>query len=82
MSDDLLRRIEIRPGVCGGRPVLRGRRLAVDHVLALLAAGDTVETLLAAYDDLERDDVLACMAYAAKLVAGEDVEPTPVPDAA
>lgn len=52
------------PGIFGGKPVIRGRRLAVEHVLGLLAAGETVEALLAAYPWLQREDVLACLAYA------------------
>jgi uncharacterized protein (DUF433 family) len=48
----------------------------------MLAAGDTVESLLEAYDWLERDDILACLTYASKMVAGEDVEPVLASDAA
>lgn len=57
-------RITSMPGIFGGKPVIRGRRLAAEHVLGLLAAGETVETVLAAYPWLEREDVLACLAYA------------------
>jgi len=80
--DDLLKRITINPGIFGGKPIIRGQRLAVEHVLSMLAAGDTVESLLEAYDWIERDDVLACLAYASRMVAGEDVEPSPFSDAA
>lgn len=81
-QNDLLTRITTNPRILGGKPIIRGRRLAVEHVLSMLAAGDTVESLLAAYDWLERDDVLACLAYASHLVAGEDVEPASISDAA
>lgn len=81
-SDELLKRITVKPGIFGGKPIIRGQRLAVDHVLAMLAAGDTIDTMLDAYEWLERDDVLACLAYASKLVAGEAFEPTQIPDAA
>lgn len=72
---DLLDRITVNPGVFGGKPIIRGHRLAVEHVLAMLAAGDDVDTILEGYDWLERDDVLACMEYARRLVAHERVEP-------
>jgi len=73
--DALLSRITVDPTIFGGKPVVRGRRLAVEHVLGMLAAGDTVETLLSAYPWLEREDVLACIAYAQRIVGHERVEP-------
>ena len=72
----LLRRITVNPGIFGGKPIVRGRRLAVEHVLGMLAAGDTVETILQGYPWLEREDILACLAYAHRLVEHERVEPT------
>jgi len=72
---DLLARITFNPQIFGGKPVIRGRRLAVEHVLGLLAAGDTSDTLLAAYPWLEPDDIRACLLYARKLVAQERIEP-------
>ncbi|HRN68747.1 MAG TPA: DUF433 domain-containing protein [Promineifilum sp.] len=72
---DLLARITFNPQIYGGKPVIRGRRLAVEHVLGLLAAGDTSDTLLAAYPWLEPDDIRACLLYARKLVAQERIEP-------
>lgn len=72
---DLLDRITVNPSIYGGKPIIRGRRLAVEHVLSMLAAGDDVDTILAGYDWLERDDVLACMEYARRLVVHERVEP-------
>ncbi len=72
---DLLARITFNPQIYGGKPIIRGRRLAVEHVLDMLAAGDTTETLLAAYPWLEVDDVRACLLYARKMVAQERIEP-------
>ena len=72
---DLLTRITFNPQVFGGKPIVRGRRLAVEHVLGMLAAGDTAETLLAAYPWLEPDDIRACLLYARKVVAQERIEP-------
>lgn len=71
----LLERIRVNPRIFGGKPIIRGHRLAVEHVLGMLAAGDTVETLLEGYPWLEREDVLACLAYAHRLVAHERVDP-------
>ena len=47
--DDLLKRISVDPRIFGGKPIIRGRRLAVDHVLEMLAAGDTPEDILHGY---------------------------------
>lgn len=71
----LLQRITIDPRIFGGKPIIRGHRLAVEHVLGMLAAGDTVETLLEGYPWLEKEDILACLAYAHRLVSHERVEP-------
>ncbi len=65
----LLERITVNPAIFGGKPIIRGRRLAVEHVLGLLAAGDTPDTILAGYPWLEPEDIQACLAYAHKLVA-------------
>ena len=71
----LLERITINPGIFGGKPIIRGRRLAVEHILAMLAAGDTPEILLEEYDWLEIEDIRACQWYAYRLAAHERVEP-------
>lgn len=72
---ELLKRINVNPAIFGGKPIIRGRRLAVEHVLGMLGAGDPIETILEGYDWLEREDVLACLLYARRLVANERVEP-------
>ena len=74
-QDNLLRRIVVDPRIFGGKPIIRGRRLAVEHVLGMLAAGDTPESILQGYDWLEPDDILACLAYAYRLVAHERIDP-------
>jgi uncharacterized protein (DUF433 family) len=79
---DLIRRITSDPKMFGGKPIVRGRRLAVEHVLSLLAAGDTAQDILNAYPFLEPDDIRACLLYAYKLVAHERVDPFPVGSAA
>ena len=76
MSDThLLRRITVNPHIFGGKAIVRGRRLAVEHVLRMLAAGDTTDTLLTAYPWLEPDDIRACLLYARKVVGEERIEP-------
>ena len=74
-EQELLTRITVNPQIFAGKPIIRGRRLAVEQVLGMLAAGDTAETLLAAYPWLELEDVRACLVYACRLVGHERVEP-------
>ena len=71
----LLERIRVNPKIFGGKPIIRGRRLAVEHVLGMLAAGDTPEIILDGYPWLEMDDIKACLVYAHRLVSHERVEP-------
>jgi uncharacterized protein (DUF433 family) len=70
----LLNRITVNSKIFGGKPIIRDRRLAVEHVLGMLAAGDTFETLLEGYPWLEREDIQACLVYARRLVAHERIE--------
>ena len=74
----LLKRITVNPKIFGGKPIIRGRRLAVEHVLGMLAAGDTTDTILQGYPWLEREDIQACLAYAHRLVGHERIEPFPL----
>jgi uncharacterized protein (DUF433 family) len=71
----LLERITINPQIFGGKPIIRGRRLAVEHILGMLAAGDTPAIILDGYPWLEPEDIQACLVYARRLVAHERVEP-------
>lgn len=59
----LLERITFNPQIFAGKPIIRGRCLAVEHILGMLEAGDTTETLLESYPWLEVEDVQACLAY-------------------
>jgi uncharacterized protein (DUF433 family) len=63
----LLDRISIDPAICHGKPTIRGLRYPVEMLLELLSSGMTYEEILADYPDLERDDILAALAYATKL---------------
>ena len=79
-EEKLLERITVNPKIFGGKPLVRGRRLAVEHVLGMLAAGDSPETLLKGYPWLEAEDIRACLLYARRLVGHERVEPAIVTD--
>jgi uncharacterized protein (DUF433 family) len=74
-EERILERITINPRIFGGKPIIRGRRLAVEHVLGMLAAGDSPETILEGFPWLEPEDVQACLIYARRLVGHERVEP-------
>lgn len=80
-EEDLLKRIMFDPTIYGGKPIVRGRRLAVEHVLGMIAAGTTQQEILDEYDWLEPEDVQACLLYAYKLVAREIVEERPTREA-
>lgn len=71
----LLERITVDPKIFGGKPIIRGRRLAVEHILGMLAAGDTPQTILEGYPWLEPADIQACLLYARKVVGHERIEP-------
>ena len=64
---DLLDRITIDPAINHGKPVIRGLRYPVETLLELLSSGMTIEDILNDYEDLEREDVLAALAFAARL---------------
>jgi uncharacterized protein (DUF433 family) len=70
----LLKRIVVNPQIFNGKPIIRGRRIAVEHILGMLAAGDTPETILSGYPFLEPEDIRACLVYASLLVSHERVE--------
>lgn len=66
-------RITLVPGVCGGRPTIRGLRVAVADVLELLAGGMTTEDILVDYPYLEREDIAACLDFAARQARREEL---------
>ena len=74
-EQELLGRITVDRRIFDGKPIIRGRRLAVEHVLGMLAAGDTIETILEGYPWLEIEDVRACLVYARRVVGHERIEP-------
>jgi uncharacterized protein (DUF433 family) len=65
MGTDLLERITIEPGKCGGRPCIRGLRIRVTDVLDLLSHGASVDEILENYPQLQPEDIRAALRYAA-----------------
>jgi uncharacterized protein (DUF433 family) len=65
--DPLLTRITIDPSICHGKPCIRGLRYPVEMLLGLLSSGMSPDEILADYEDLERDDLLAALAFATRL---------------
>ena len=67
MTDEqLLERISLNPEVMAGKPVLKGTRLTVEHIVNLMAHGADAEEILEEYQGLTRDDIRACLLFAAK----------------
>jgi uncharacterized protein (DUF433 family) len=65
--NDSLKRITVDPAICHGKPTVRGLRYPVSLILELLAGGMSPDEILADYADLEREDITACLAFAARL---------------
>jgi uncharacterized protein (DUF433 family) len=72
---ELLTRITVDPRIFGGKPIVRGHRLAVEHVLGMLAAGDDAHAILESYPNLQSEDIQACLVFARRHVANERIEP-------
>lgn len=72
---NLAERITIDPDICHGKPCIRGLRYPVETILELLSSGMTPEEILADYEDLEREDILAALSFAARLSQVKRVEP-------
>lgn len=73
MDNELLLRIVTNPAVLVGKPVIRGLRISVDHILRALAAGIPEAELLKEHPELEIQDIRACLLYAARMVEDERV---------
>ena len=74
-ENTLLSRITSSPDICHGKPCLRGLRYPVEFVLEMLSTGMTHAEILADYEDLEAEDLLAAMAWASRLVRTKRIEP-------
>ena len=78
-GQNLLSRISIDPNICFGKPCIRGHRIWVSLILDFLAGGETIESIMEAYPGIEREDVLACIAYAAEMLkTAENATSAPV----
>ena len=62
---NLINRITVNPEICHGKPCIRNKRYPVETILEYLAGGDSIENLLKQFTDIEREDILACLEYAA-----------------
>ena len=71
----LAERITIDPEICHGKPTIRGLRYPVETILELLSSGMTNEEILADYEDLEREDILAALDFARRLSQVKRIEP-------
>ncbi len=74
-SNKLLERITINPEINHGKPSIRGLRYPVEMLLELLSAGMTTEEILADYEDLEREDILAALAFATRMTQVKRLQP-------
>jgi uncharacterized protein (DUF433 family) len=72
-NENLLSRITVDPEICHGKPCVRGLRYPVETILEYLAGGDSTEELLAAFPDLEREDILACHEFSRRMLAAKSV---------
>ena len=75
---NLLHRITIDPQICHGKPVIRGLRYPVETMLELMSAGMSLDEILADYEDLSREDLLAVLAFATRLSQVKRMEPVVV----
>ena len=71
----LAERITMDPEICHGKPCVRGLRYPVETILELLSSGMTTEEILADYEDLEREDILAALSFATRLSSIKRIEP-------
>ena len=72
-EQEILNRITIRAGVLGRKPLIRDMRISVEHILGMLAAGDSVHVILDEYPFLEPEDIQACFLFAYRSLAGEQI---------
>jgi uncharacterized protein (DUF433 family) len=74
MEGKILDRITFDPAIFGGKPIIRGKRIAVEHILGMLASGSIVEEILEGYPFLEKEDISACLMYTYLVISRERVE--------
>ena len=74
----LIERITINPDICHGKPTIRGLRYPVEMILELLSSGMTTDEILADYEDLEREDIMAVLSFAPRLSKIKQMDPDTV----
>lgn len=70
----MIERVTLHPSICHGKPCIRGLRYPVELILELLSSGMDIKDILADYEDLEREDILAALAFATKLTQVKRIE--------
>jgi uncharacterized protein (DUF433 family) len=75
MTEKLIHRISVDPGVMAGKPVIRGTRIPVELIVRMLAQGISEQEILQEYPRLQPEDIRAALAYAADVLAGEEIFP-------
>ena len=75
---NLLDRITLNPTICHGKPTIRGLRYPVEKILELLSSGMTPDDILGDYEDLVSEDILAALAYAARITQIKRIDPAVV----
>jgi uncharacterized protein (DUF433 family) len=74
-NDELLNRIETNPKVMTGKPVIKGTRLTVQHILSLLGQGMSEEEIINEYNGLVHEDIMACLLYASEILDNTSILP-------
>ena len=77
MNTLLLDRITLNPNICHGKPTIRNKRYPVESILEYLAGGDSIEDILEEFDDLEYEDILACLSFAAMSIKAKSITVLP-----
>jgi len=72
METTLLNRVTNNPAILAGKPIIRGMRLSVEHILKMLARGISHKDIIEEYPFLEEDDIRACLLYAATIISHEE----------
>jgi uncharacterized protein (DUF433 family) len=73
-NENLLARITVDPDIFGGKPIIRGMRISVELILSLLRQGESWDSLLQDYPELEAADIQACLEYARTMIANESLD--------
>jgi uncharacterized protein (DUF433 family) len=73
--ENLLNRIIVNPQVMVGKPIIKGTRITVQHILGLLAQGTTYSTILKEYPHITQDDIYACLLFAQQAIDSSTFAP-------